>query len=242
MHIQTPDAVVSMWCFKGGQKSALPHRLLYAMALTFPIMGANHGSMKSTDGFNMIKFLTALPVCVALCVVAPVSAFAQSSTESQLSLGEDVDEIGKPYTREVNEDWEMRCIRVEEGEEPCQMYQMMDDGQGAPVAEISVFRLPEGGKAVAGATLIVPLETSLTDQLLISIDGDKARRYPFAFCNPIGCYVRLGLTAADVAAFKRGNAATITIVPALAPDQKVQLALSLKGFMAAFDAASVVDQ
>ncbi len=190
----------------------------------------------------MIKFLNALPLCAALCVLAPVSAFAQTTAESQLSLGEDADEVGKPYTREVTEDWEMRCIRVEEGEEPCQMYQMMDDGQGAPVAEISVFRLPEGGKAVAGATLIVPLETSLTDQLRISIDGDKARRYPFAFCNPIGCYVRLGLTAEDIASFKRGNAATITIVPALAPDQKVDLDLSLKGFTASFDAVSVVEQ
>ena len=211
------------------------------MALTFPNMDANHYPTKSTDGFDMIKFITALPLCAALCVFAPVSAFAQTTTESQLSLGEDVDEVGKPYTRVVNEDWEMRCIRVEEGEEPCQMYQMMDDGQGAPVAEISVFRLPDGGKAVAGATLIVPLETSLTDQLRISIDGDKTRRYPFSFCNPIGCYVRLGLTAEDIASFKRGNGATITIVPALAPDQKVDLALSLKGFTASFDAVSVVE-
>jgi invasion protein IalB len=105
-----------------------------------------------------------------------------------------------------------------------------------------LFRLPEGGQAVAGATIIVPLETSLTAQLTISIDGDKARRYPFAFCNPVGCYVRLGLTAADVASFKRGNEAVITIVPALAPDQQVALPLSLKGFTASFDAVSILDQ
>jgi invasion protein IalB len=207
----------------------------------------------------MIKLFTALPLCAALAVFAPAAAFAQTEQpettqetteettpaegiESQLSLGEDVNQVGRPYTRDVNDDWEMRCIRAEEGEEPCQMYQMMDDGQGAPVAEITLFRLPEGGQAVAGATLIVPLETSLTSQLTISVDGDKARRYPFAFCNPIGCYVRLGLTGADIDAFKRGTEATITIVPAMAPDQKVDLALSLKGFTASFDAVSVVDQ
>jgi invasion protein IalB len=203
----------------------------------------------------MTKFLTALPLCAALAIFAPAAVFAQTttatpdaapaeiSTESQLSLGEAVAEVGKPYTREVNEAWEMRCIRGEEGrEEPCQMYQLLDDGQGAPVAEVSLFRLPEGGKAVAGATIIVPLETSLTAQLTISIDGDKARRYPFAFCNPVGCYVRLGLTGADIAAFKRGNEAVITIVPALAPDQKVDLPLSLKGFTASFDTVSVLDQ
>jgi len=213
----------------------------------------------------MTNYLTALPLCAALAIFAPLAAFSQTatpetteetapapadaapssaetSTESLLSLGEDVNEVGQPYTRDVNEAWEMRCIRAEEGEEPCQMYQMMDDGQGAPVAEISLFRLPEGGQAVAGATIIVPLETSLTAQLTISIDGDKARRYPFAFCNPVGCYVRLGLTAADVASFKRGNEAVITIVPARAPDQQVALPLSLKGFTASFDAVSILDQ
>jgi invasion protein IalB len=219
----------------------------------------------------MTRFMTVLPLCAALAVLAPMAAFAQTeptqepaaeatttetapaaevapaptaqtSTESLLSLGEDVNEIGQPYTRDVNEAWEMRCIRAEEGVEPCQMYQMMDDGQGAPVAEISLFRLPAGGQAVAGATVIVPLETSLTAQLTISIDGDTPRRYPYAFCNPVGCYVRLGLTAADVAAFKRGNEAVLTIIPAMAPDQTVQLPLSLKGFTASYDAVSVLEQ
>ena len=79
-------------------------------------------------------------------------------------------------------------------------------------------------------------------KMTISIDGGKARRYPFAFCNPVGCYVRLGLVAADVTAFKRGNEATFTIVPALAPDQKVELKLSLDGFPASYDKVSVISQ
>lgn len=211
----------------------------------------------------MTKFTTALTLCASLAVFVPAAAFAQTATpetstetdeapqpattvEDQLSLGEDADkdpELGKPFTREVIGAWEMRCIKVAQGEEePCQMYQLVDDGQGAPVAEVSLFRLPPGGKAVAGATIIVPLETALPQQLTISIDGGKARRYPYAFCNPVGCYVRLGLTAADVAAFKRGNTATMIIVPALAPDQKVDLALSLEGFTASFDKASVLNQ
>jgi invasion protein IalB len=78
--------------------------------------------------------------------------------------------------------------------------------------------------------------------LTVAVDGGKARRYPYAFCNPVGCYVRLGLTADDVAAFKRGKEAIITIVPALAPDQQVKLTLSLDGFTASFDKSSVIDQ
>jgi invasion protein IalB len=207
----------------------------------------------------MTKFLAALPLCAALAVFAPASVFAQTvavetdeaaaaeptKTEDQLSLGEDADkdpEVGKPYTAETIGQWEMRCIKLEEGTDPCQMYQLLDDGQGAPVAEVSLFRLPSGGKAIAGATIVVPLETAIPQQLTIAIDGGKARRYPYAFCNPVGCYVRLGLTAADVAAFKRGNEAKMTIVPALAPDQKVVLTMSLEGFTASYDKVSVLDQ
>lgn len=212
----------------------------------------------------MSRFLTALPVAVALACATPAALFAQTTEapatteeeatpntgeataiEDQLSLGENADgtpEVGKPYTKEVVGAWEMRCIKDEEGNEPCQMYQLLDDGQGAPVAEFSLFRLPEGGKAAAGATIVVPLETALPQQLTIAVDDGKARRYPYAFCNPVGCYVRLGLTPADVAAFKRGKEATITIVPALAPDQQVKLNLSLDGFTASFDKASVIDQ
>lgn len=207
----------------------------------------------------MTKFSTALTLCAALVAFSP-AVFAQTTApatetetapapstdvQDQLSLGEDAtgeSDLGKPYTRETNGAWEMRCIKVTEGEDPCQMYQLLDDGQGAPVAEVSLFRLPDGGKAVAGATVIVPLETALPQQMTVAVDGDKPRRYPYAFCNPVGCYVRLGLTAADVAAFKRGKEAKITIVPALAPDQKVELTLSLEGFTASYDQVSVLDQ
>ena len=215
----------------------------------------------------MPKFLTALPLCAALALFAPTYAISQTTTaegvvtvttdedaaapktEDLLSLGEELNAstpVGKPYTREVIGEWEMRCLKGEEGsteEEPCQMYQLMNDEQGVPVAEVSLFRLPSGGgKAIAGATIIVPLETSIPRQMTLAIDGGKARRYPYAFCNPIGCYVRLGLTADDIAAFKRGNEAVMTIVPALAPDQKLALKLSLSGFTASFDKVSVLNQ
>jgi invasion protein IalB len=54
--------------------------------------------------------------------------------------------------------------------------------------------------------------------------------------------VRLGLTKEDVASFKRGKSAVITIVPALAPDQKVELELSLEGFTASYKEVSVIEQ
>ncbi|GGX63501.1 invasion-associated locus B family protein [Tateyamaria omphalii] len=164
-----------------------------------------------------------------------------NAIEDQLSLGEDASlpQVGQTYTKETNGDWDLRCIKAEEGEEPCQMYQLLTDDEGTPVAEVSIFRLPEGGRAVAGATIIVPLETSLPQQLTMEVDGGQARRYPYAFCNPIGCYSRVGLVAEEVAQFRRGANARLTIVPALAPDQKVELNMSLKGFTASFDKTSI---
>ena len=172
----------------------------------------------------------------------PAEDTATPSIEDQLSLGEDASapQIGQTYTRETNGDWDLRCIKGEvEADEPCQMYQLMSDAEGTPVAEISIFRLPEGGRAVAGATIIVPLETSLPQQLTMQVDGGSARRYPYSFCNTIGCFSRVGLVAEEIASFRRGNAASLTIVPALAPDQKVELTMSLSGFTASFDKTTI---
>jgi invasion protein IalB len=171
---------------------------------------------------------------------------SSSEIESQLSLGQDADSpegLGKPYTKEVNGAWELRCLKTETPEEdPCQMYQLMDDGQGNPVAEFSLFRLPGDGRAKAGATVIVPLETALPAQLTVQIDGGPAKRYPYAFCNQLGCYSRIGLTEEDINAYKRGAEAVMTIIPALAPDQEVKLTMSLNGFTASYDKVSVIEQ
>ncbi len=176
----------------------------------------------------------------------PAQEQQQAPADDTLSLGEEIDEsgpkIGEPYAKERNGAWELRCIRVEEGEEPCQAYQLISDTEGVPVAEFSMFKLKDGGRAEAGATVVVPLETALQQQLTITVDGGAARRYPFAFCNQIGCYSRIGLTAEDIAGFKRGATARISIVPALAPDQKVELDMSLSGFTKTYDQVSVVEQ
>ena len=160
-----------------------------------------------------------------------------------LSMGEEnAPQIPQPYVREEHGDWKMQCFPVEEGDEPCQLYQLLKDELGTDVAEVAMFRLPSGGQAVAGATVTVPLETLLTAQLTIAVDGGKGKRYPFSFCSPVGCYARIGFTAQDIATFKKGASATVTLVPAPAPDQKVELKMSLKGFTAGYNAAPAVEQ
>jgi len=200
---------------------------------------------------SMTKFFTALPIVAAMALATPVLAQDDATTEpaattadSDLALGQEVgnEGLGSAYNKESIGDWTLQCIRTEEETDPCQLYQLLKDKDGNDVAEISLFRLPEGGQAIAGATVIAPLGTLLTAQLTIGVDTATGKRYPFTFCNAIGCYARIGLTKEDVAAFKRGANATITLVPYDAPDVKVELGLSLKGFTAGYEVVTRFSQ
>ena len=97
-------------------------------------------------------------------------------------------------------------------------------------------RAKASGQAIAGGTIITPLETLLTTQLVLQLADGPGRRYPLTFCAAGGCVSRVGFTQADIDAMKRGANATITIVPAGNPNQPVPLTVSLTGFTAAFDA------
>jgi len=185
-------------------------------------------------------------IALTTALLVPAALMAQTadtpSIQDQLSLGEDasIPQVGQTYTKETNGDWDVRCIKTVDGlDEPCQMYQLMSDDEGTPVAEISIFRLPEGGRAIAGATIVVPLETSLPPQLVMQVDQGATRRYPYSFCNTIGCYSRVGLLDEEVDAFLAGKAAKLTIVPAMAPDQTVELTMSLIGFTASYGKTTI---
>jgi len=182
---------------------------------------------------------------LALLASAPF-AFAQTAdsndvSDGELSLGEPETTIGSTYVRETFGDWELRCVKSESGQDPCQLYQLLADGEGNNVAEVSIFNLPAEQQATAGATVITPLETLLTQQLRIAVDGGQPKRYPYAFCSAVGCFARIGFTQEEIDAFKRGAAATMTIVPAAAPDQTVDLAVSLTGFTAGWDAVNAAN-
>ena len=169
---------------------------------------------------------------------APAEDAATDDPAADLALGQPVSDepaIGQPYDREFFGDWSLRCLRTEEGPEPCQLYQLLLDTEGNAVAEFSLFPLPEGSRAAAGATIVAPLETLLTEQLTLSVDGANPRVYPFTFCNLGGCVARVGFTAEEVAEFKAGAAAQLRLVPAAAPDQEVVLTISLSGFTAGYD-------
>ncbi|MEM6376207.1 MAG: invasion associated locus B family protein, partial [Pseudomonadota bacterium] len=144
------------------------------------------------------------------------------------------------YIKEQYGDWQLQCFRTETDEDPCQMYQLLREDAGNPVAEFSVFRLPDDSQAVAGATIVVPLGTLLGEGLKISVDSGPLKAYNFAFCSMGGCFARIGFTEQDIDAFKAGGTARLFIVPAQAPDQVVEINASLDGFTAAFNEVSIL--
>lgn len=169
----------------------------------------------------------------------PGAGTVDAGPAGDLSLGvEEGAAESRTYVAASFEAWEQRCFRSDTGADPCQLYTLLKDADGNSVAELSVFNLPEGapGPAIAGAELVVPLGTLLTEGARIAIDQAKARVYPYTLCVENGCIARIGLTAEDLAAFKKGASATTTIVPFFAPDQPVSLPVSLKGFTAGYDA------
>lgn len=159
-----------------------------------------------------------------------------------LSLGLEEPAASGPYVKDTFGDWELRCVAAGENAEICQLYQLMKDADGNSVAEFNIFPLPEGQDAVAGANIVTPLETLLTANLRLAIDNGQAKRYPYSFCSQVGCFSRIGLTADEVAGFRRGAAATVTIVPAAAPNETVALTLSLSGFTAGFNALVEIEK
>ncbi len=159
-----------------------------------------------------------------------------------LDMGETVGEAGQPqvetYVDEVFGDWQRECLRIpgNEGPVPCQITQFLrEEPEGAPVGKVSIGKLPEGSDAAAGSMIIVPLGVLLTQQMTVGVDSATPKRYPFRFCDPNGCVSQIGYTNAEVEAFKAGVEATVTVVPTAAPDQKVELPLSLSGFTDAWN-------
>ena len=198
----------------------------------------------TSTALALMLALTAAPLA-AQTTDAPAegtgTVTADAPTQDNLAMGKEVaaaDGPGSTYTAASYEAWEQRCVRTESGIDPCQLYLLLKDKNGNSVAEFTIFNLPKGseGPAVAGATFIAPLETLLPAGMMLQVDSAKAKGYPFSFCTQIGCVSRIGFTDEEIAAMKAGGTAKIVIVPFVAPNEKVELTMSLKGFTAGYDA------
>lgn len=148
----------------------------------------------------------------------------------------DAAQMGQSYLVGSFGPWERRCIK-QDGDEPCQVYQLLREPNGNPVAEFTIFPLEPTAEnpAVAGASLLVPLEVLLTANVVLAIDDKLSKTYPYLTCTPAGCLSRIGFTAEEVDLMRAGKTVFITIVPAAAPTQRAVLELNLDQFGTAMD-------
>lgn len=160
---------------------------------------------------------------------------AEEATASEPTDPADL-QPGAYYVRSTHSDWTIRCIKADEGQpDPCELYQLLKDDQGNSVAEVTMIPLNQG-EAAAGATIVAPLETDLVRGLGLKVDSAAQRGFPFNFCAPVGCVSRMGFDDSGLAGLKRGNVATVSLLPFGAdPENPVELPMSLSGFTAAFD-------
>lgn len=162
-------------------------------------------------------------------------ATGEAAPAEEAAAEPDEPKVGSYYVKTTHQDWTLRCIKADGGKDPCELYQLMKDGDGNSVAEMTLIPLKNGNVA-AGATLVAPLETDLIEGLGFSVDSGKPRGYPFSFCAPVGCVSRMGFTADELSGLKRGGKASVSLLPFGGdPKKPVQLSLSLSGFTAAFD-------
>lgn len=190
-----------------------------------------------------LRFLLSGLVALVIASAAGAQENAQAPAGTGgLSLGQERQPgPGDVYVAETHSDWQLRCVIVEEGQtEPCHIYQLLTDPEGFPVAEVSIFRIPqqEGSQIAAGGTFITPLGTLLTANLGLEIDAMPAKTYPFSWCDELGCIARVGFTADEVNAMRRGMKAVVTIYALQTPDSAIPVVLdiSLRGFTAGFAA------
>ncbi len=136
------------------------------------------------------------------------------------------------FVTETFGDWEVRCTPDKAN---CFMYQLGRDGAGNAVAEVTLVALEDGSQAAAGATVVTPLGTLLSEGLVIQVDGGQARKYDYNWCTRSGCFARFGLQNDYVNNMKAGNIALMQLVSVSAPERPVRLEISLTGFTAAFN-------
>lgn len=163
---------------------------------------------------------------------------ATTAEDETFPVAEDpTEQIGSEYIREAHGDWQIICIRAGEGKtENCRMYQLLNDDTDNAVAELSILALENAEQAAAGVNFITPLGTLLTAQASMRIDSGKVKRYPYSWCEQLGCITRFGLTKAELETMKKGNKAVMSITAAAAPKAPLSLDVSLSGFTAAWNA------
>ena len=182
-----------------------------------------------------IYVLTSIVFCILFSVFCISSLKAEEA--DNLSIDDTImsePQKTEPYIKERFENWSLKCIKTVNSIERCEANQIIFNQKQQPVAEISIIKLPKGQVAAAAATIIVPLETILSEGLVLAIQELEPKKYQFKFCNSLGCYSQIGLTDDEVEALKRKEKASIFLKHISSGNQQIVLPMSLDGFTKTF--------
>ena len=182
-----------------------------------------------------ISVLTSIVFCIFFSIFCISSLKAEEA--DSLSIDDTImskPQKTEPYIKERFENWALKCIKPVNSIERCEANQIIFNQKQQPVAEISIIKLPKGQVAAAAATIIVPLETILSEGLVLAIQELEPKKYQFKFCNSLGCYSQIGLTDDEVEALKRKEKASIFLKHISSGDQQIVIPMSLDGFTKTF--------
>ena len=182
-----------------------------------------------------ISVLTSIVFCILFSIFCISSLKAEEA--DSLSIDDTIisePQKTEPYIKERFENWSLKCIKTVNSIERCEANQIIFNQKQQPVAEISIIKLPKGQVAAAAATIIVPLETILSEGLVLAIQELEPKKYQFKFCNSLGCYSQIGLTDDEVEALKRKEKASIFLKHISSGDQQIVIPMSLDGFTKTF--------
>ena len=182
-----------------------------------------------------ISVLTSIVFCIFFSIFCISSLKAEEA--DSLSIDDTImsePQKTEPYIKERFENWSLKCIKTVNSIERCEANQIIFNQKQQPVAEISIIKLPKGQVAAAAATIIVPLETILSEGLVLAIQELEPKKYQFKFCNSLGCYSQIGLTDDEVEALKRKEKASIFLKHISSGNQQIVLPMSLDGFTKTF--------
>ena len=182
-----------------------------------------------------ISVLTSIVFCIFFSIFCISSLKAEEA--DSLSIDDTImsePQKTEPYIKERFENWSLKCIKTVNSIERCEANQIIFNQKQQPVAEISIIKLPKGQVAAAAATIIVPLETILSEGLVLAIQELEPKKYQFKFCNSLGCYSQIGLTDDEVEALKRKEKASIFLKHISSGDQQIVIPMSLAGFTKIF--------
>ena len=186
----------------------------------------------------LAKKLKFFLICCFIIIFKNLPLSAQEA--SGLSIGKPLETLREPgevYLAGNKGDWNVRCITGNPGEnDKCEIQQLLFLNENTPIADISIFKLPDGEVAVAAANVMVPLETLLTKKFRFAFSEKLVKEFQYSFCNQDGCLVRMGLLEEDITAMKKGSSSELSITHISRPETSINLDLSLSGFTAAFDA------